>query len=110
MIAPKYVTTNFTLDGYKIIESLGVVRGIIVRSRGVGGNIVGSFMTIFGGKSVIYSNLCETARQHAYDSMLEHAEAMGANAIIGFRYDATEMMPGLTEVLAYGTACKVETI
>ena len=110
MIKPEMVTTNFDLTGYRIVESLGIVRGIIVRSRGIGGNMVGGFMTIFGGKSVIYSNMCETARQHAYDAMIEHAAERGANAVIGFRYDATELMAGLTEVLAYGTACKVEKI
>ncbi len=110
MIPAQMVTTNFELSGYNIAESLGIVRGIIVRSRGLGGNIVGGFMTLFGGKNVIYSNLCETARQHAFELMLQHAAELGANAVIGFRYDATEMMPGLTEVLAYGTACRVEKI
>ncbi len=110
MIAANRVTTNLVLDGYRITESLGIVRGIIVRSRGIGGSFIGNLMTIFGGNNAIYSNLCESARQHAYDAMIEHAASMGANAVIGFRYDATEMMPGLTEVLAYGTACKVEKI
>ncbi len=91
-------------------ESYGIVRGIIVRSRGIGGNFIGGLLTIFGGNNVIYSNLCEDARDHAYTLMLRHAESHGANAVIGFRYDATELMPGLTEVLAYGTACKVEKI
>ena len=108
MVAPNFVTTNFTLEGYRIVESLGIVRGIIVRSRGVGGSFVGGLLTIFGGNNAVYSNLCETARQHAYDQMVEHALAHGANAVIGFRYESTELMPGLTEVLAYGTACKVE--
>ena len=110
MIAPKMITSNFDLAGYRIVESLGVVRGIIVRSRGIGGSFLGSLMTIFGGNNVIYSNLCETARQHAFEAMVMHAEEHGANAVIGFRYDATELMPGLTEVLAYGTACRVEKI
>ena len=110
MIPAANVTSNFELPNYRITSSLGIVRGIIVRSRGIGGNFVGSLMTIFGGNNVIYSNLCEEARQHAFSLMLEHASAMGANAIIGFRYDATELMPGLTEVLAYGTACNVERI
>jgi len=107
-IPTSHVTSNFELAGYQIIESLGIVRGIIVRSRGIGGSTIGSLMTIFGGNNKIYSTLCEEARQHAFALMLEHAQAMGANAVIGFRYDATELMPGLTEVLAYGTACKVE--
>ena len=110
MITPQMITSNFELAGYKIVESKGIVRGIIVRSRGIGGSFVGNLMTIFGGNNVIYSNLCETARQHAYDAMVQHAEEHGANAVIGFRYDATELQPGLTEVLAYGTACRVEKI
>ena len=108
MIKPEMVTTNFDLAGYRIVESLGIVRGIIVRSRGAGGNLVASFMTLFGGNNVLYSRMCETAREHAYDLMIAHAAERGANAVIGFRYDATELMAGLTEVLAYGTACKVE--
>ncbi len=110
MIRPDMVTTNFELAGYKIADSLGIVRGIIVRSRGIGGNFVGNLLTIFGGNNVIYSKLCEDARLHAYEAMLQHAAAHGANAVIGFRYESTELMPGLTEVLAYGTACKVEKI
>lgn len=110
MIPAANVTTNFELTGHRIVESYGIVRGLIVRSRGIGGNVIGSFMTIFGGNNTIYSNLCEDARQHAFDLMLQHAAERGANAVIGFRYDATELMPGLTEVLAYGTACKVEKI
>ncbi len=108
MVAASLVTTAFTVDGYRIVESLGIVRGIIVRSRGVGGNFIGKLLTIFGGNNTIYSNLCESARQHAYDQMVEHARALGANGVIGFRYESTELMPGLTEVLAYGTACKLE--
>lgn len=107
MIPVQNVTTAFELDGHRVTESLGIVRGIIVRSRGIGGNFVGGLLTIFGGNNVIYSKLCEDARQHAYDAMLQHAAERGANAIIGFRYESTELMPGLTEVLAYGTAVKV---
>ena len=110
MLTPAQVTTNLELPGHKIIASLGIVRGIIVRSRGVGGSLIGNLMTIFGGNNTIYGTLCEEARQHAYDQMIAHAEAHGANAVIGFRYESTELMPGLTEVLAYGTACKVERI
>jgi uncharacterized protein YbjQ (UPF0145 family) len=109
-IAPKFVTTNFQLDGYRIVDSLGIVRGITVRSRNIFGNFFGMLMTIFGGNIAGFEALCDTARQHAYAKMIQHAEDEGANAIIGFRYDATELMQGLTEVLAYGTACKVEKI
>lgn len=108
MVATVNVTSALELPGHTITESLGIVRGLIVRSRGIGGNFIGSLLTIFGGNNVIYSTLCEDARQHAYDLMVQHAVDRGANAIVGFRYDATELMPGLTEVLAYGTACKVQ--
>lgn len=108
IIEPAFVTTAFQLDGYHITKSLGISRGIIVRSRSVIGNIGAGIQTIFGGNITIYSSLCEQARQHAFDLMVEHAGAMGANAIIGFRYDATEITPGVTEVLAYGTAVVVE--
>lgn len=108
MIPAANVTTALELPGHRITQSLGIVRGIIVRSRGIGGNFVGQLLTIFGGNNIIYSNLCEDARQHAYDLMIRHGEEKGANAIVGFHYDATEVMPGLTEVLAYGTAVKVE--
>lgn len=110
MLDTTLVTSANELPGYRIVASGGIVRGIIVRSRGIGGNFVGQLLTIFGGNNAIYSNLCEDARKQAFDLMLQHAHEKGANAIIGFRYDATEMMPGLTEVLAYGTACKVERI
>ena len=109
-ISPNCVTTNFQLEGYRIVQTIGIVRGITVRSRSIVGNFAGMFMTLFGGNSTIYETLCETAREHAFTKMVAHAEAEGANAIIGFRYDATELMQGLTEVLAYGTACKVEKI
>ena len=110
MIPHNNITTNFQLDGYRMIESLGVVRGITVRSRNIFGNFFGMLMTIFGGNIVGFENLCDTAREHAYLKMIQHAEEKGANAIIGFRYDATELWQGLTEVLAYGTACKIEKI
>ena len=97
-------TTTFTLDGFKITKSLGVVRGIIVRSRSVIGTFGGSLQTIFGGNITLFSSLCEKARNEAFDMMIKHAEDIGANAILGVRYDATEMMPGVTEVLCYGTA------
>jgi uncharacterized protein YbjQ (UPF0145 family) len=101
------VTTAFTLEGYKIIKNYGVTRGIIVRSRSIVGNIGAGIQTIFGGNISLYTTLCEQARQHAFDLMLEHAAATGANAIIGFKYDATEISPGVTEVLAYGTAVEL---
>ena len=101
------VTTSTSLEGYKIIKQLGLVRGITVRSRSIIGNIAGGFMTIFGGKSSIYTELCENAREEALQLMFEHGKEMGANAIINMRYDANEVMNGLTEVLAYGTAVVV---
>ncbi len=105
---PSMVSTAFTIEGYRIVRSLGIVRGITVRSRSVVGNMVGSFQTIFGGNITVYTELCEHARQEAYELMMQHADQMGANAIIGMRYDANEVMDGVTEVLAYGTAVVVE--
>jgi uncharacterized protein YbjQ (UPF0145 family) len=102
------ITTSTSLEGYKIRQQLGLVRGITVRSRSVIGNIAGGFMTIFGGRSVIYTELCEKARQEALDLMINNGRELGANAIINMRYDANEVMSGLTEVLAYGTAVLVE--
>jgi uncharacterized protein YbjQ (UPF0145 family) len=102
------ITTSTHLEGYKITQQLGLVRGITVRSRSVLGNMAGGFMTIFGGRSAIYTELCERAREEAYQLMLQHARAIGANAVINMRYDANEVMSGLTEVLAYGTAVIVE--
>jgi len=102
------VTTNFQLDGYKITKSLGVVRGIIVRSRSLFGNIGAGFQILFGGNITLYTNLCEQTRREAFEVMVQHAQQLGANSVIGFRYDATEIMNGVTEVLAYGTACIVE--
>ena len=102
------ITTAFDLPGYRIVRSLGVVRGITVRSRSVVGNMVGGLQTIFGGNITVYTELCEHARQEAFDLMMQHADALGANALIGVRYDANEVMDGVTEVLAYGTAVVVE--
>lgn len=102
------ITTSTHLEGYKITQQLGLVRGITVRSRSVLGNMAGGFMTIFGGRSTIYTELCERAREEAYQLMIQHARALGANAVINMRYDANEVMSGLTEVLAYGTAVTVE--
>jgi uncharacterized protein YbjQ (UPF0145 family) len=98
------VTTALSLPGYKIVRTLGVVRGLTVRSRSIIGNFFGGIQSIFGGNITIYTNLCEQAREETYKLMCEHAEKHGANAIIAMRYDATELMAGLTEVLCYGTA------
>ena len=104
------VTTNFQLDGYKIVKNLGVVRGIIVRSRSLFGNIGAGFQILFGGNITLYTNLCEQTRRDAFEVMIQHAEQLGANSVIGFRYDATEIMGGVTEVLAYGTACVIQKV
>ncbi len=104
------ITTSNTLEGYRVVKQLGLVRGITVRSRSIVGNIAGGFMTNFGGKSVIYTELCENAREEAYQLMMQHGREMGCNAIINMRYDANEVMDGVTEVLAYGTAVVVEKI
>ncbi|MEY2564360.1 MAG: hypothetical protein QOH88_2553 [Verrucomicrobiota bacterium] len=101
-------TTTFTLDGYRVVKTLGVVRGIIVRSRSIFGTIGAGLQTLIGGNITILSNLCEKTRQDALQQMLDHAAALGANAVIGLRYDATEIMDGVTEVLCYGTAVLVE--
>ena len=108
MIDPNMVTTNIELSGYKVIKSLGVVRGITVRSRSLFGNIAGGFQTLFGGKISIYQELCERTREDAFQLMLKQADERGANAVINMRYDANEVMGGVTEVLAYGTAVVVE--
>ena len=104
----KLVTTALTLPGYEVVRSLGIVRGITVRSRSIVGNFIGGLQTLFGGNISVYTNLCEQARSEAYDLMCQHARQHGANAIIMVRYDATELMAGLTEVLCYGTAVVVE--
>jgi len=101
------VTTALSLPGYKIVRTLGVVRGLTVRSRSIIGNFFGGIQSIFGGNITIYTNLCEQAREETYRLMCEHAEKQGANAVIAMRYDATELMAGLTEVLCYGTAVVV---
>jgi len=109
-VAHNMVTTAFTLDGYNIVRNLGLVRGIIVRSRSIVGMIGASLQTIVGGNITLLTNLCEQTREHAFDLMLQHAAALGANAVVGMRYDATEIMPGVSEVLAYGTAVYVEKV
>jgi uncharacterized protein YbjQ (UPF0145 family) len=101
------VTTTNDLTGYKIVQHFGVVRGITVRSRSIIGNFAGAIQSIFGGNISIYKNLAERARQDAYDLMVLHAQETGANAIIAMRYDANEIMAGITEVLAYGTAVRI---
>jgi uncharacterized protein YbjQ (UPF0145 family) len=102
------VTTALELPGQRIARSFGVVRGITVRSRSVVGNFLGGVQSLFGGNISTYTNLCEQARAETYQLMCAHAQGLGANAIVGMRYDATELMPGLTEVLCYGTAVQVE--
>lgn len=108
LVPHNMVTTAFTLDGYRIVRNLGLVRGIIVRSRSIVGTIGAGLQTLIGGNITLLTNLCEQTREHAFDLMLEHAGQLGANAVIGMRYDATEVMNGVTEVLAYGTAVYVE--
>ncbi len=108
MIEHSMITTSIQLEGFQIVQNLGIVRGITVRSRSLLGNMAGGFQTLFGGKISIYVSLCEKTREEAYQHMLQHANEMGANAIINMRYDANEVMNGVTEVLAYGTAVRVE--
>ena len=104
------VTSAVELPGYRIVRNFGIVRGIIVRSRSVIGNLGAAIQTIVGGNITILTNLCEKTREDAYELMLTHAAQHGANAVVGMRYDATEIMQGVTEVLAYGTAVQVERI
>ena len=101
-------TTTFELCGYRVMKSFGVVRGIVVRSRSIVGNIGASIQAIFGGNISLYTELCERAREDAFNRMLQHAGELGANAVVGVRYDATEIAAGITEVLCYGTAVYVE--
>lgn len=101
-------TTAFEIQGKKVVRSLGIVKGIIVRSRSIIGSIGGSLQTILGGNITLFTELCEKTREEAYELMIKHAEEKGANAIIGVRYDTTELMQGVTEVLCYGTAVVVE--
>ena len=102
------VTTAFTLDGYRVVRNLGIVRGIVVRSRSIFGTIGAGLQTIVGGNISLLTELCEKTRADAFELMLQHARALGANGVIGARYDATEVMSGVTEVLCYGTAVVVE--
>jgi len=104
------VTTANNLEGYKVVRHLGVIRGLTVRSRGIGGNIMGGLQTLFGGKISAYLKLCEEARQEAYSELIHQAELAGANAVIAMRYESNEVMNGVTEVLAYGTAVVIEPV
>lgn len=108
MIHHSMTSTTFNLEGYHIRRTLGLVRGIQVRSRSIFGNIGAGLQTLFGGNITLLSDLCEQTREETFNLMLEHAEALGANAVIGIRYDATEIMQGVTEVLVYGTAVMAE--
>jgi uncharacterized protein YbjQ (UPF0145 family) len=110
MVDQQLITTSNSLEGYRITQHLGVVRGITVRSRSLLGNIGGGIQSLFGGKLSIYVELCETTREEAYRLMIQHANERNANAIINMRYDANEVMQGITEVLAYGTAVIAEKI
>src|SRR5258708_1982952 len=103
-IAHTMVTTQFELDGFRVVRTLGVVRGIVVRSRSIVGTIGATLQTIVGGNITLLTNLCEKTRSDAFELMLQHAAELGGNAVVGARYDATEIMQGVTEVLAYGTA------
>ena len=110
MINPALTATSFVLDGYRVNKTLGVVRGITVRSRSIFGTLGASLQTIVGGNITLFTELCEKTRAEGFELMLRHAQEIGANAVIGIRYDATEVMDGVTEVLCYGTAVIVEPI
>lgn len=109
-IPHELTTTGFEIPGCRVVESLGVVRGIVVRSRSIFGNIGAKIETLFGGNITFYTTLCERARENAFEIMLGHAQNVGGNAVIGVRYDATEIMSGVTEVLCYGTAVIAEAV
>ncbi len=104
------VTTAFTLDGFRITKDLGIVRGIVVRSRSIFGTIGAGLQTMVGGNITLLTDLCEKTREQSYELMCQHADQMGANGIVGMRYDATEVMQGVTEVLCYGTAVVAEKV
>jgi uncharacterized protein YbjQ (UPF0145 family) len=109
-VDPDMTSTTFTLAGYQIVQSLGVVRGVTVRSRSLFGTIGAKIETLFGGQIAMLTTLCERAREDAFDILLAHAQHQGANAVVGVRYDAAEIMSGVTEVLCYGTAVIVEPV
>ncbi|HWB83027.1 MAG TPA: YbjQ family protein [Bryobacteraceae bacterium] len=108
MVTHEFVTTALELPGFRVKRNLGIVRGIVVRSRSIVGTLGASLQTIVGGNISLFSNLCEKTREDAFDLMMQHASDLGADAIISMRYDATEIMNGVTEVLAYGTAVQIE--
>ena len=110
VVSHAMVTTQCELDGFRVVRTLGVVRGIVVRSRSIFGTIGASLQTILGGNISLFTQLCEKTRAEAFDLMLQHAAELGGNAVVGARYDATEIMQGVTEVLAYGTAVLVEPV
>ena len=107
-VNPTMVTTAFELPGYRVVKNLGLVRGITVRSRSIFGTLGASLQTIVGGNITLFEDMCEQTREQALDLMMEHAAQHGANAVVGVRYDANEVMQGVTEVIAYGTAVQVE--
>lgn len=108
MVPHEFVTTAYDLPGYRVTRNFGIVRGIVVRSRSILGTLGAGLQTMVGGNISIFTNLCEQTRSDAFELMLQHAAQLGANAVIGMQYDATEIMQGVTEVLAYGTAVQVE--
>ena len=107
-MSPEMTSTSFTIDGYRTVETLGIVRGITVRSRSIVGTVGAKLQTLVGGHITLLTTLCERTREDAFEIMLAHAQRRGANAVVGVRYDATEIMSGVTEVLCYGTAVVVE--
>lgn len=107
MIRSDFITTGFGFQKYRVVREIGIAHGIVVRSRSIVGNFLGSIQTIFGGNITIYTELCEQARRQAFEKMMKDASGLGANAIIGFRFESTDIGQGLTEVLAYGTAVEV---
>ena len=109
-IQPSLVTTSTEIPGYRIVRTFGIVRGIVVRSRSLLGNLAAALQTLFGGNITLYTELCERTRQEAFDLMLEHAAQVGANAVVSMRYDANDVAAGVTEVLAYGTAVVIEPV
>lgn len=109
-VDPSMVTSAMELPGYRIVRNFGIVRGIVVRSRSIIGNLGAALQTVIGGNITLLTNLCEKTREDAYELLLQHAAQHGANAIVCMRYDATEVMQGVTEVLAYGTAVQVERV
>lgn len=110
MIRSDFITTGFGFQKYRVVREIGIAHGIVVRSRSIVGNFLGSIQTIFGGNITIYTELCEQARRQAFEKMMKDASDLGANAIIGFRFESTDIGQGLTEVLAYGTAVEVAPI